>query len=135
MKAETFLGIIVVITATTLLIFGHSSTIIWKYELCSWITGLLFVLLYNLEIFRPQNSKFNFVIGLVTAVFLGQYKMMDYYPVVIAIMIITPVLLCLMTAYVPVVAYRLAYRTVNRPVFPSKTIILFSWAVIEMTLI
>lgn len=138
MKAETFFGVFITVAATFILIMGHCDTVIWKYELLSWGTGALFVLLYNLEIFRPDSPKFNFVIsyvGLVTAVFLGQYMMTNSLPIIITVLIVTPIILCLMTAYVPKIAHQFAYRTANHPIFPCKTILLFSWAVIEMAII
>ena len=104
MKAEDFLGVVVTVAATFVLIFGHCETIIWKYELLSWATGLLFILLYNLEIFRPKSKKFNFIvsyIGLSIAVFLGQYMMTDYSTIIVAFLLVIFIILLLLSEYVP----------------------------------
>ena len=123
MKAEDFLGVVVTVAATFVLIFGHCETIIWKYELLSWATGLLFILLYNLEIFRPKSKKFNFIvsyIGLSIAVYLGQYMMTDHSAIIVAVLLGTPIILSLLAAYVPKIAHQFAYRTPNHPVSHVK---------------
>jgi len=171
MKAEDFLGVVVTVAATFVLIFGHCETIIWKYELLSWATGLLFILLYNLEIFRPKSKKFNFIvsyiglsiavylwqyilynfeifrpkskkfnfivsyIGLSIAVYLGQYMMTDHSAIIVAVLLGTPIILSLLAAYVPKIAHQFAYRTPNHPVFPCKTFVLFSWAIVQMAIL
>lgn len=138
MKTETILGHFLVIAATILLIFSHCSDIIWKYELFSWITGLMFALLYNMEVFIPRNRKFNLVVsyvGLAIAVSLGQLMMTGVYALVIATIVITPIILCLITAYIPVIAYQMAYRTPSKPIVPAKTLLLVSWAVLELAML
>ena len=138
MKAEDFLGVVVTVAATFVLIFGHCETIIWKYELLSWATGLLFILLYKLEIFRPKSKKFNFIvsyIGLSIAVYLGQYMMTDHSAIIVAVLLGTPIILSLLAAYVPKIAHQFAYTTPNHPVFPCKTFVLFSWAIVQMAIL
>lgn len=128
MRIEKVLGCVVTIIATLAIIFGLSTDIIWGYELACLTLGLSFIFLYKREEFRPRSKGFNFVIsylGLAICIGLGRFMMTANIYGIIAVLISISTLLCILTAYVPVIAFQLGYRSKNKPHFPEKTLVLF----------
>lgn len=128
MKAEKFCGLFVTIVATAALIWGLKFGAGWEYQLSIWPIGILFAIMYNIEYFIPRSKGFNFCIGYIgiaLSIAGGRLLASTGSGTFITGVLLMSTILCLLSAYTPVVAYQLGYRTRNKPHFPSHTFMIF----------
>ena len=128
MKPEKILRWIINLCATLLLVWGLKTEFARVYMFCAVILAVSYICLYNRSSQNPKNIPwFNTTISyLAFCCFMAMPGLMNLAQCMtssIVIFLVIAGLLCLLDAYVPVIVYKLGYRSTNKPRYPATMLV------------